>query len=133
MVARVDPLGCKWLRVHIRYMDHTVGLVIYMHAFDTVIDKVTWQPYSKDVLLHLPEICSEDLDEWIVIALLNALSWWSGIFLIGSLDSLVGILRFLHYATRILICTPLTVGVVRLTMRRCMQYPLKSGRTGRKL
>ncbi|KAK9755336.1 hypothetical protein RND81_01G018600 [Saponaria officinalis] len=58
MVTRVDPLGCKWLRVHIRYRDHAAGLVIYRHAFDTMTDAmVTWQPYTTD-----------DMDEWIVIA-----------------------------------------------------------------
>ncbi|KAH9604777.1 hypothetical protein KSS87_004294 [Heliosperma pusillum] len=69
MQAGIDPLGFKWLRVEHIYIDHQSGLVGYRHALDSMTESMfTWQPYTQNVLSHLPRICSEDVEEWIVKA-----------------------------------------------------------------
>ncbi|KAH9609414.1 hypothetical protein KSS87_008563 [Heliosperma pusillum] len=69
MVAGVDPLGCKWFLVDRKYKDHRLGLVAYRDMFDKLTEtQFNWQPYTQDILQHLPEICYEDPEEWVVIA-----------------------------------------------------------------
>ncbi|XP_074268634.1 serine/threonine-protein phosphatase 7 long form homolog [Silene latifolia] len=79
VVPGVDPLGCRWLRVDRSYTDHLLGLVTFRHALDTMTDSMfTWEPYSREVLALLPDICTEDPYEWIVNAPLicfEAVEW----------------------------------------------------------
>ncbi|KAH9623599.1 hypothetical protein KSS87_022462 [Heliosperma pusillum] len=71
MVVGVDPLGCKWLRVDRRFTNHLQRLVMYRHAFDTMIDTLfNWQPYTPNILAIFPLICTEDTEAWIVKTLL---------------------------------------------------------------
>ncbi|XP_074280156.1 serine/threonine-protein phosphatase 7 long form homolog isoform X1 [Silene latifolia] len=79
VVEGVDPLGCRWLRIHRAYRDHLIGLIQCRHALDTMTDTMfTWEPYPTEVLSLLPAICTEDPTEWIVNAPLicfEAVEW----------------------------------------------------------
>lgn len=74
-----DPLGCKWLRIDRSYHDHRLGLVVYRDAFDRMKEsQFVWMPYTPNVLQQLGPICSEDEEEWIVMAPLicfEAVEW----------------------------------------------------------
>ncbi|XP_074291890.1 serine/threonine-protein phosphatase 7 long form homolog isoform X2 [Silene latifolia] len=66
--AGVDPLGCKWLRVHRYYKDHRLGLNVLRDLLDKMVElQFVWVPYTTTVLQNLSPRCSENQEEWLVI------------------------------------------------------------------
>ncbi|XP_021769738.1 serine/threonine-protein phosphatase 7 long form homolog [Chenopodium quinoa] len=61
----VDPLACRWLRVHLSCAHTASGLPYYRDAFDHQHeDQMIWQPYTEAVMDRLPEICRSDMHIW---------------------------------------------------------------------
>ncbi|XP_021739853.1 serine/threonine-protein phosphatase 7 long form homolog [Chenopodium quinoa] len=61
----VDPLACRWLRVHLSCAHTASGLPYYRDAFDHQReDQMIWQPYTEAVMDRLPEICRSDMHIW---------------------------------------------------------------------
>ncbi|XP_021738758.1 uncharacterized protein LOC110705210 [Chenopodium quinoa] len=55
----VDPLACRWLRVHLSCAHTASGLPYYRDVFDHQReDQMIWQPYTEAVMDRLPEICA---------------------------------------------------------------------------